>query len=608
VLRQGSGDMCNQQSVSVLLIVPPFFTYGEQSIGTAAIKSALNQKGITSKILYANAQYAKIIGVDNYRAIMSVLSLEGYKEQIFARSAHGIELAPVVSDNETDNFYTRYWKMFTNTKIVLTNQEFTHAESKVDEFIDQFIVEVIAIKPKIIGFSSIFYQVNASLAMAGRLKCVLPETIVVIGGTNCNGAMGEELARMECFDYVFDGEADVAFPDFCSKVLSGTKLPAEKIVKCLPVQDLDKLDIPDYSDFASQFTLEERKDKPLYFESSRGCWWGAKSHCKFCGMDERNLSFRTKSARKAGLQLCQMRKMYPENKSFFGCDLLFPDSFFEDFFETLSVNDFDGRITYQIKPILNYDQLRKMKEGGVETILAGIESLSTKHLRLMSKGTTAARSIALLRNCKELNLAVKWSNLIAIPEDSGEDYQRLASLFPLIQHFDPPYVQPIIIHRFSPYFENHQKYGITNLRPIEGNMKAFPKAVNLMNLAYAFNGEFNSEVRKAPELLTEFVIAVLKWYVKAGANPAELVVRRSGGKIFVKDTRDCAVDETAEIEEYEDNILKRCRVPQRRETIKDNTMNLLRRGYLLDVDDRLVSIVCETQTQQSSKSRLDLES
>jgi radical SAM superfamily enzyme YgiQ (UPF0313 family) len=37
----------------------------------------------------------------------------------------------------------------------------------------------------------------------------------------------------------------------------------------------------------------------LLFEASRGCWWGAKHHCTFCGLNGLSMTFRSKSADRA---------------------------------------------------------------------------------------------------------------------------------------------------------------------------------------------------------------------------------------------------------------------------------------------------------------------
>ena len=51
---------------------------------------------------------------------------------------------------------------------------------------------------------------------------------------------------------------------------------------------MDALPMPDFSDY---FHARERSPAAaqvppvLLFETSRGCWWGAKSHCTFCGLN-----------------------------------------------------------------------------------------------------------------------------------------------------------------------------------------------------------------------------------------------------------------------------------------------------------------------------------
>jgi radical SAM superfamily enzyme YgiQ (UPF0313 family) len=30
-------------------------------------------------------------------------------------------------------------------------------------------------------------------------------------------------------------------------------------------------------------------------ETARGCWWGAKHHCTFCGLNQNDMAFRAKS-------------------------------------------------------------------------------------------------------------------------------------------------------------------------------------------------------------------------------------------------------------------------------------------------------------------------
>jgi radical SAM superfamily enzyme YgiQ (UPF0313 family) len=69
-----------------------------------------------------------------------------------------------------------------------------------------------------------------------------------------------------------------------------------------PVHDMDELPFPDYDDYFEQLakcSLSREVDVHLVTESSRGCWWGAKHHCTFCGLNGATMAFRSKSPDRA---------------------------------------------------------------------------------------------------------------------------------------------------------------------------------------------------------------------------------------------------------------------------------------------------------------------
>lgn len=582
---------------AVLLIVPPFYAYGHPSLGTAVLKSALKKKGISSAVLYANALYARRIGVEFYRDIMAVVSPdELYQEQIFSPSAHGVAPAPAPAPAAPrgESFYTRYYALFANKRTSLSDQELARARDAIPGFLAAVVEEVRRVRPRIVGLSSLYSQVNASLAIARAVKQALPEVTVVIGGTNCYGEMGRELARFAHVDYLFDGEADLTFPAFCENRLAGGEPPADRLIRCAPVESLEDQDLPDYDDFLAQYPPDERKDIFLYLETSRGCWWGVKNRCQFCGISYEGMSFRTMSPRKAAAQLCAMRRRYPEYKLYYACDSVFPDEFFDEFFDGLTEGGFDGSLFYQIKPMFDIDRLRKMKAHGVDMLGPGIESLSTRHLKMMKKGTTAATNIAVLRNCKELGIEAKWNHLVALPNDAAEDYDEISDRLPLLQHLDPPIITPIYLQRYSPYFDRHDEHGITGLRPMGGYGKSFPGDIDLMKLAYNFDGEMNSDVRSHPEILARFMLEIGKWYDRWSANPAELVVFREGKRLLVRDTRDCAIEEVTEIDAAEMEQLRACRSFRPRTLVDGDMSGLVKRGFVAEIDGGFLTLVCGT--------------
>jgi ribosomal peptide maturation radical SAM protein 1 len=162
-----------------------------------------------------------------------------------------------------------------------------------------------------------FEQNIASLALARRIKQRWPETIIVFGGANCEGEMGIELHRQFRFvDYVCSGEGDRIFPELVKCLLAGR--PAPRVpgliyrdgdrsivgasIGASPISKLDELPYPDYDDYFEQLqasSLNINGSVDLPFETSRGCWYGAKHHCTFCGLNGETMAYRSKSSSRA---------------------------------------------------------------------------------------------------------------------------------------------------------------------------------------------------------------------------------------------------------------------------------------------------------------------
>ena len=60
----------------------------------------------------------------------------------------------------------------------------------------------------------------------------------------------------------------------------------------------------------ASFGAELLGDVTLFYESARGCWWGEKSHCAFCGISDLSMSFRAKSPERVVAELTELAKRY----------------------------------------------------------------------------------------------------------------------------------------------------------------------------------------------------------------------------------------------------------------------------------------------------------
>ena len=183
-------------------------------------------------------------------------------------------------------------------------------------------------------------------------------------------------------------------------------------------QDLDRLPIPDYGDYFARLAggpLAGEFVPRVPFESSRGCWWGEKRRCVFCGQASASMAYRRKSAGRAVTELTQLTRRHPGSPVIFTDEIL-PRDAFDDFLPRVHEALPDLEVVYfEVRPDLDRRQLELLAERGVRRLEAGLETLSTPVLRLMHKGTTALQNLQFLKWARELGIEVVWNLLWGIP-------------------------------------------------------------------------------------------------------------------------------------------------------------------------------------------------
>jgi len=443
--------------VPVVLVGPLSDNYGMPSLAVSILKASLKERGIPSKVFYANMLFWEIAGLGLIEELFNGSINNLLYERLFAPYAHdGLKKTNLkdLNGGEIPAHLEAFYRVVGGVNSNISQVKYSDMEARCERFLDRAVEEIVALGPKIVGFSNTYQQTNPSIALAKALKQHLPDSIYVIGGNNCEGEMGEEIAAsVEIFDHVFQGEADLAFADFCDSYLSNGILPKETLIRCSPIDDLDTVPKPDYSDFFEQCMIP-RRSVSLAFESSRGCWWGYRRQCTFCGESALSTPYRSKNPERMVKELYRLQEEYPDVHSYFATDSILAYTYFKDLLPRLAHSNVRGKLIYETKANLTYEQTVRMKKAGIFRIMPGIESLSTRLLRLLNKGTNLLTNTRLLRNCRELDIAVAWLFLVGIPGDRASDYEEQLQLLPLIQHLSPPRMTPIRIQRFSPYFKN----------------------------------------------------------------------------------------------------------------------------------------------------------
>jgi ribosomal peptide maturation radical SAM protein 1 len=510
-----------------LIIVPPFASIDRPSLAAHLLQACAGAAGFRVRVLYANLAFAGEIGVDAYTAVSYAPTFAMIGERLFARSAHG-EPPRTIPD----------------PSFGLNEGDLTRLEERAVAFSDTMALAVAALPFKVVGATTTFEQTNASLALLTRVKRVRPDIITILGGANCEGEMAEGVASIAAsVDHIFSGECEVAFPAFLERRRAGVPT-GERIIKGSLCTDLDALPTPDFTEYFQQRALllpshgAELPKATLPYESSRGCWWGQKHHCTFCGLNGEGMVFREKSPDRVIEELRSLSRAY-DAVGFSMTDNIMPHTYWKTLLPRLAADPLPIPLFYEQKANLSLDQVLALKRAGVTSIQPGIEALSTALLKRMDKGVFARQNVMLLRYARSSELDVQWNLLVAFPGDEQEAYEETLALLPKLHHLQPPLgLLGLSIDRFSPYFQRPLAYGIRDLRPHPNYHAVFPAHADIERLAYRFVGDYASGAYRCNDVIRALQQEVDTWRARwvKGPVPA-LRIDPLGDAYLLRDTR-----------------------------------------------------------------------
>jgi ribosomal peptide maturation radical SAM protein 1 len=273
---------------------------------------------------------------------------------------------------------------------------------------------------------------------------------------------------------------------------------------------------PDYDDY---FELLDQLDpqrsqglnRILLYEASRGCWWGEKHHCTFCGLNAQGMEFRSKSPAQVFEEFTFLAGRYNTTRFRF-VDNIIDMKYIDELFAKFAAERLDLEVFIETKSNLNKSQIRTLARGGVKSMQPGIESLSQNQLTEMKKGVSPLQNLQMLKWSGYYNIHVSWNILLGFHGETNEDYRRQIGLLPSILHFQPPEaVGELWLERFSPYFKWPEQNGIRITGPGLAYAYAYdPRLVDVEKIAYDFEYEL-IEKRVDPSLIEELTRATTEW-------------------------------------------------------------------------------------------------
>jgi ribosomal peptide maturation radical SAM protein 1 len=374
------------------------------------------------------------------------------------------------------------------------------------EFIQDLADRIVASRPDVVGFTSTFQQNAPALAAARAIKRAAPDVLTVFGGANCDGAQGAAVHRnFDFVDYVVRGEGEVAFPALLTALSRSdtealAKLPglcwraADGVARANPMTSRallpDEIVSPYYDGFFERLessVAHEWVEPKLVVEGARGCWWGEKHHCTFCGLNGSFMQFRSKSPARFYDEIIQLVERH-QVLDMYVVDNILDMGYLTTLLPRLTESGYDLRLHYEIKSNMRREQLTALVSAGLVGVQPGVENLSARVLKIMDKGVTGCQNVRMLRDAASAGLAPYWNYLYGFPGETPEDYMPLIEQFPAMHHLTPlGALTRIAIERFSPYF-GRPELGFGELAPAASYRRIYDLPdTELMDLAYIFS-------------------------------------------------------------------------------------------------------------------------
>lgn len=392
------------------------------------------------------------------------------------------------------------------------------------EFVEAQAATLAALRYDVVGFSSTFLQNVPSLALARHLKRMSPETTIVFGGANCESTQGAALHRnFEFVDFVVRGEGEDtlprliaalqgegeigSIPGVCWRTVQGRSIANSGQA---PETQLDLLPTPRFEDYFERWDRSPFRaavEPNLVVEASRGCWWGERHHCTFCGLNGETMKYRRKTPERFRSELETLTRQHRVLNVQLADNIL-DMRYFQTLLPELAASGWDLLIFAEVKSNLTRRQVQRLRRAGVMSIQPGIESLNSVVLKLMDKGVSAVQNVRLLRDCASEGVRVGWNYLYGFPGETDDDYEVMSQLDRL-WHLDPPLATyRIALERFSPYF-TRPELGLRNLGPSKVYETVYDvPSDELAELVYLFDSE---PVGASQEVIDRLIAAAAAW-------------------------------------------------------------------------------------------------
>ncbi len=475
-----------RNSAPVLLISMPWTTLTEPNLGLCLLKAVLEREAIPCQVLHLNLFLLEVLQAHTYNQLSTHFALNDF---LFSGTLDHQRIT-----NRQQRWLRHKVRQLMDGKN-LDMERFGGSEGLVSILLqlrheliplwmEKWAREIAHSPVDLIGFSCMFDQTIASLALAKIVRALAPEKMLVLGGYAVRPPTAQMVLRSSPWiDAVCTGEGEASAVGLARAAAGDCQLRDVTGIAYRSIKgeliltppsahaDLDANPTPDFDDFLADIRRLSQEYKvdisshSLLIENSRGCWWGSKNHCVFCGVHDEDLRYRARDAKRVLASLAEMHAKYGINFFRFS-DYILPNQYFQTLLPEMVRIGSPYRFSAESKANLTEEHFALLAKAGCEELQPGIESFSSDALRKMHKGVSAIQNVHTLLMGRRLGIRVYYNLLYGFPDDDPQEYERIAALLPRLFHLDPPVTcAPVKITRYSPLQAKPDTFGVGVPRP-----------------------------------------------------------------------------------------------------------------------------------------------
>lgn len=328
-------------------------------------------------------------------------------------------------------------------RLPIRDESFVHDAAA---FLAQFEADVI-------GFTSRSDTYPLHVLVAGALRALQPQPLMVFGGPQAAATDRETLAHFPVPDIIVRNEGDVTFPELLRVLAAGGPLESVEGITWRRdaegvrnpdrplVQNLDDLPLPAFDLYPYPYRRSFAE-----LEVGRGCPFG----CTFCSTSLFfNRRYRLKSPQRILAEMRTLMQLYGVRDFDFTHDL-FTVNKHKVREISAAIHGSDLKVTWHCSARIDCVDdalLEQMAAAGCNEIFFGIEHGSPRMQKIINKNLNLDLVVPVIEKCRELGIDTICSFIYGFPEETVDDLKATLDLVVRLKDLGVLKVQ---LHRLSP--------------------------------------------------------------------------------------------------------------------------------------------------------------